>query len=43
MGMSAAAESFNRDAPKRTPIKGSKRGKHEVYDRLLTGTQVDFQ
>jgi hypothetical protein len=19
------------------------RGKHEVYDRLLTGTQVDFQ
>jgi hypothetical protein len=24
-------------------LTGRYRGKHEVYDRLLTGTQVDFQ
>jgi hypothetical protein len=24
-------------------VNGCFRGKHEVYDRLLTGTQVDFQ
>jgi hypothetical protein len=24
-------------------VNGSLRGKHEVYDRPLTGTQMDFQ